>query len=73
MHVRMKTRMAGPQGTAEPGAVIEVEVAHARVLVDGGFAEALDMFPLVTPASAETTALTGAPETTGRRRGGAPK
>jgi len=45
MKVRMRTVMAGPDGVADAGAVIEVPVAMARGLVSGGYAEALGEFP----------------------------
>lgn len=37
--VRMKTRLAGPEGTAEPGKVIGLSVALAESLVESGQAE----------------------------------
>ena len=45
MRVRMRTVMAGPDGVADAGAVIEVPAAMARGLVSGGYAEALEQFP----------------------------
>lgn len=59
-HVRVKliTRMAGPEGVVQPGAVILVESGMARVLVQGKFAEYADP----QPAPVVEEAVIGAPE-----------
>ena len=42
MRVRMRTRLAGPSGTAEPGRVIDLPDALAKALVAGGSAELVE-------------------------------
>lgn len=42
MRVRLKTIMAGPAGTASPGAIVDLDRAEAYALIEGGFAEQLD-------------------------------
>lgn len=42
MLVRMKTTMAGPDGCASPGQIIDPSEEEARTLVAGGYAEAID-------------------------------
>lgn len=39
MKVRMLTAMAGPAGTASPGAIVEVNQATAYAWCEGGYAE----------------------------------
>lgn len=39
MKVRMKSILAGPQRTAVPGQVIDVDDAHAADLIAGGYAD----------------------------------
>lgn len=38
MRVKLKTTMAGPQGTFAAGAVVDLEDAQARDLITGGYA-----------------------------------
>lgn len=38
MFVKLKTTMAGPSGTAQAGAVIEVSEENGRELLEGGYA-----------------------------------
>ena len=54
--VRLLQRMAGPLGNWGPGRVIAVPAAEAKALVDGGFAEYVDL-PLPQPPPAETATL----------------
>lgn len=42
MHVRMKTRYAGPSGTCEPGKAINLPPQEAKSLIEAGYAEKLD-------------------------------
>jgi hypothetical protein len=42
MKVRMKTISAGPDGTVQAGEVVELPAKLARVLIDEGFAEAVE-------------------------------
>lgn len=41
MKVKMLKLMAGPEGVAQIGSVVEVSVQHGKLLVDGGYAEAV--------------------------------
>ena len=56
MRVRMKTTMAGPNGNATPGQIIDVARDFAYALIEGGAAEQVDDEP-VTLAAPETTAI----------------
>lgn len=38
MKIRMRTTAAGPNGTVQAGALVEVDKKTAKALVDGGFA-----------------------------------
>jgi hypothetical protein len=42
MRVRMRTTYAGPGGTARAGATIDVDDEEAAMLIDRGYAEAID-------------------------------
>jgi hypothetical protein len=55
MKIRLKTLMAGPDGVATPGSVIEASDDEARMLIDGGFAEAVQR--VAGSAHAETSAV----------------
>lgn len=65
MRIRMKTRIAGPDGAAEPNAVLDLDKARAYDLIERGYAEQLgdEVERAVLPV-AETAV--GAPN---RRRG----
>jgi hypothetical protein len=42
MEIRMKTLMAGPNGSRHPGERCTVEADEAEMLINGGYAEAID-------------------------------
>jgi hypothetical protein len=42
MRVRMLTRMAGPQGSAEPGAIVDLDRAEAFDMIERGCAEQVE-------------------------------
>lgn len=39
MKIKMRTLMAGPDGTFQPGQTRDVSAKQAKALIDGGFAE----------------------------------
>ena len=43
MKIKMRTILAGPMGNMQPGQVVDVPDDTARTLIDGGFAEAVDV------------------------------
>lgn len=49
MKVRMKTRAAGPDGCWSPGSEHEVPGYHGQAMIDGGYAERIDLPVLVQP------------------------
>lgn len=53
MKIRMKTLMAGPGVLRHPGEVCVVGAEEAAVLVDGGYAEAVDQPAEVATAKPE--------------------
>ena len=53
MRVRMKTTMAGPNGNAAPGQIIDVARDFAYALIESGAAEQVDD----DPVAPETTAI----------------
>ena len=66
MRVRMKSNMAGPNISAGPGAVVDVDKAFAYALIEGGHAEQVeDAAEVVAPVE---VAVVAAPETTEARR-----
>ena len=42
MQVKFKTLSAGASGIIRPGDVVEVSDAEAKLLIDGGYAEAVE-------------------------------
>lgn len=42
MKIRMKTLMAGPGGVAFPGQIVDVPPETGRLLIEGGYAEAVE-------------------------------
>lgn len=58
MRIRMKTRMAGPEGIAHPGQVIERERAAAYSLIEAGCAEQVGEAPETARAGMPETAAT---------------
>lgn len=66
--IQMKTILAGPAFSADPGQIVDCDEALAVALVAGGYAARLDA-PLTRPAPArpmapvETAIAPGAPET----------
>lgn len=42
MKVKFKTLSAGASGVIRPGDVVEVSDAEAKLLIDGGYAEAVE-------------------------------
>ncbi len=60
IRVRMKTTMAGPNGTASPNGTVLVPEQEATDLVAGGYAEYVDSPP--TTATGEATDLPPAAE-----------
>lgn len=63
MQIRMKTVMAGPEGTRHPGQIVEVSVREGEALVSGGFAEQVgaqepEIMETAEAPAAETTAGT---------------
>ena len=57
MKVKMITKMAGPQGVANPGQEIDLPEKLARSLVDGGYATKVQESktePVVESATVET-------------------
>ncbi len=64
--LRMKSILAGPAFSADPGQVVDCDEALATALVSGGYAERLDV-PAVAPqraVPAEVATAPAAPETT---------
>jgi hypothetical protein len=56
MRVRMKVTMAGPDGCARMGEVVEVPAAQAMAMVEAGYADPVTMpapAPLVETAAIE--------------------
>ena len=53
MQVRLKTIMAGPAGTGQPGDVVDLPTAQAYALIEGGYAAQLGA-ETPTPAGPET-------------------
>lgn len=68
MRIKMKSTMAGPDGNASPGQVIDVPDTEARALLAGGYAEAVDPPQESQTVAAQETATTPPPERAGRRR-----
>lgn len=73
MRIRLKTRMAGPGGTYEPGAVLShLSQADAVHLVASGQAEALDPPQAPAPERAavkpKETRADGTPSAAGKKR-----
>lgn len=56
MKVKLKTIMAGPEGTAQPGQVVDVPEGEARYLVETNQAEAVDPMKPVRKGTAIETA-----------------
>ena len=68
--VKMKTSMAGPNGSCGVGQVIAVSAAEAHDLIEGGFAELVGTPPQTESASlegGETAVVEHKP--TGKERG----
>jgi len=53
MKIRLLTRMAGPAGVWQPGAVIDVGLEMARPLIEAGFA-VVDPDQMIRSAGPET-------------------
>lgn len=74
MRIKLKTRMAGPEGGAAPGAVVEVPEGLGQALVAGGFAEAVEEEgdhggpPLQATVEAAERAVGRGQSTAGRRK-----
>jgi hypothetical protein len=71
MKVRMKTLMAGPEGTFAAGQVADLPEAQAQALIEGGYAVAVEApaqadqaAPVEAPAQAEHAAPVEAAMTT---------
>lgn len=70
MRVRMKTILAGPQGTAQAGAIIDVSQTTGETLIAAGYAALVDAAPpaVEPPPVIETTALAQPETRSGARR-----
>lgn len=66
MRIRMLTTMAGPEGSARAGQIVEMDDARAVGLLDGGYAEAVKAETETATAQAPEQAVTGKPETAKR-------
>lgn len=42
MRVKLKTLMAGPEGSAHPGQILDLPADRAQALVAGGYADAME-------------------------------
>ena len=42
MKIKMKTAMAGPDGTASPGDIIDIPKSQAYAFIEGGYAEQVE-------------------------------
>lgn len=79
MRVKLKTIYAGPNGTKQPGAEMDVSDAEAKALINGGYAVEMPVIvaePAAEPDRAEapeSAMLDGAEETTDQPAAGAKK
>jgi len=67
--IRMKSILAGPAFSADPGQIVDCDEALAVALVAGGYAARLDAPPkrppqVAAPAPVEAAVVPAAPETT---------
>ena len=53
MRIKLRTTMAGPNGSYNAGSVVEFDDATAKTLLDGGFAETASVEPAAVPIDAD--------------------
>jgi len=70
MQIKMRTLYAGPRGTYSPGAIIDMNEADAKPLIDGGYAERVDAPVPAKAERAEAPAGETTEQPTASRRGG---
>ena len=61
MRLKMTTLCAGPEGTYNPGQVVDFDESFAGALLNGGFATPVDALPLVETAAIVPPDTTVAP------------
>lgn len=61
MEIRMKTLMAGPNGSRHPGEKCTVSAEEAEMLIAGGYAEPVDAEKVDEKTAEEATAESGEP------------
>lgn len=49
MKVKLRTQYAGPLGTYSPGTVVDFDEKVATDLIDGGYAERMELGPPASP------------------------
>ncbi len=64
MQVKMKTRMAGPAGSADVGETIPVSKKQGQALVKGGYAEEIKAKPKVKAKAKDKETATAPPAET---------
>jgi hypothetical protein len=71
MRVKLRTIMAGPSGTFQPGQIADLHDDQAHALVAGGYADLVDdpVKATIGPPPVEAAMLEEAPETAVTRRG----
>ena len=62
MRIRMLTTMAGPDGSARPGQVLDMDKERAVALLEGGYAETVKTKPETATAKAPEQTVTRGPE-----------